>query len=687
MTTARHYRAFISYSHSDERWARWLQRALENYRLPKTLRQQHPDLPARLYPIFRDREELASAHDLSESIQRAMDDSDALIVVCSPAARASHWVNQEIRRFQSSERGQRIFCLLVSGSPDPLAADCAFPAALLADDEGRALHEPLAADATANGDGKRNAMLKIAAGLLGVGVDDLKRRDAQRQARFWSFIALGALLIAALTIGLAIYAFNAKQESELRRQQAEGLIGFMLGDLREKLEPIGKLELLDAIGDQAMAYFATLGKHGTAKEMLARAVALKQIGDVRFNQGELDPALDAFEQALAQTKALYASAPANNDYLFELGQAEFWVGYVAWQRGQLDKAAAAMQRYVEHSEQLARREPENLDYRLEVSYAQSNLGAVASAQSEYPKALEKFKASAAIGQELVDKNPDDVDLAMNLADTVSWIGTTQVNLGNLQAARAEFKRASGIIRPFHEKGSDQRASDYFARLLTLQGDADLNAGAIEEAKTVLQQARAIQKKRIKDDPSNKLLLSSAVKTDLFLLGLQAPGHWDDATHAELARSQHVVDGMLALEPSDGDLLIIQAQLRWLRLLSDLDRIEPADLLQDAENYWQQWLAAVKDKKMTPALQLIEAQLSEAVGRVRALNGKQAEAESLWLASANKLQTLGYMDPSFIAVQRQLAINLRQPGKAAEFSTLLENAGYADPRMQTGTTLP
>ena len=41
------------------------------------------------------------------------------------------------------------------------------------------------------GDGKRNAMLKIAAGLLDVGVDDLKQRDAQRQARFWSFVAIG----------------------------------------------------------------------------------------------------------------------------------------------------------------------------------------------------------------------------------------------------------------------------------------------------------------------------------------------------------------------------------------------------------------------------------------------------------------------------------------------------------------
>ncbi len=332
MTQPRRYKAFISYSHADSAHASWLQRALERYRTPKALRRARPDLPDRLYPIFRDTDELASSTDLSESIRRAMDDSDALIVICSPTARASRWVNEEIRRFRAIGRGDRIFCLIVAGSPDPASTDCAFPDALLRDDGGRVLREPLAADLTAAGDGKRNAMLKIAAGLLEVGVDELKRRDAQRQARFWSLVAAGSLLVTALTIGLALYALHARREAEVRRAQAENLIGFMLGDLRQNLERIGKLELLDSIGNQAMAYFAAIGERGTEKEMLERAKALKQIGDVRFNRGQLEPALLAFRQALAQTRALYDANPGNNDYLFELGQAEFWVGYVAWQR-------------------------------------------------------------------------------------------------------------------------------------------------------------------------------------------------------------------------------------------------------------------------------------------------------------------------------------------------------------------
>src|SRR5258708_9888448 len=66
------YAAFISYSSKDGRFARRLHRALERYGIPAALGKF--DLlggdgkPNRVYPVFRDREELA-AGDLAERIQ------------------------------------------------------------------------------------------------------------------------------------------------------------------------------------------------------------------------------------------------------------------------------------------------------------------------------------------------------------------------------------------------------------------------------------------------------------------------------------------------------------------------------------------------------------------------------------------------------------------------------------------
>jgi hypothetical protein len=126
------YRAFISYSHKDARWARWLHRRLEGYRTPARLRGsvgEFGPLPDRLLPIFRDRDDLASAGNLSPKIEAALADSEALVVICSPDAAHSPWVNEEVRTFKRSGRANRIYCLIVAGEPNAGdARECFAPA-------------------------------------------------------------------------------------------------------------------------------------------------------------------------------------------------------------------------------------------------------------------------------------------------------------------------------------------------------------------------------------------------------------------------------------------------------------------------------------------------------------------------------------------------------------------------------
>ena len=86
------YRAFLSYSHEDKTWADWLHKALERYVVPKRLVGQETiagPIPKRLFPIFRDREELPSSADLGSQIETALRQSLFLIVICSPHAAKS----------------------------------------------------------------------------------------------------------------------------------------------------------------------------------------------------------------------------------------------------------------------------------------------------------------------------------------------------------------------------------------------------------------------------------------------------------------------------------------------------------------------------------------------------------------------------------------------------------------------
>jgi hypothetical protein len=165
------YKAFISYSHQDEPWGRWLQRALEGYRVSRHLVGKDGEfgkIPARISPVFRDREDLSTSTDLTHSISREMSQSETLVVICSPAAARSRWVNEEIRYFQSLGRGDRVYALIVDGEPgaaDP-EQDC-FPAALVMQEDG-SRGEPLAADVRKWADGKLLAKLKLISAILGI---------------------------------------------------------------------------------------------------------------------------------------------------------------------------------------------------------------------------------------------------------------------------------------------------------------------------------------------------------------------------------------------------------------------------------------------------------------------------------------------------------------------------------------
>ncbi len=101
------YYAFISYSHKDQKWAEWLQRKLESYRLPVKIRQESEGrLPKQIRPVFRDQTDI-SLGSVMHSLRTELQDSRFLIVICSPNSANSEWVNKEIRHFRSMGRGDR----------------------------------------------------------------------------------------------------------------------------------------------------------------------------------------------------------------------------------------------------------------------------------------------------------------------------------------------------------------------------------------------------------------------------------------------------------------------------------------------------------------------------------------------------------------------------------------------------
>lgn len=257
------YSAFISYNHRDVKWAQWLHKQLESYRVPKRLLGRDSPfgpIAKRLPPVFRDRDELGASSDLGDAVRAALDQAQNLIVILSPSSAASRWVDEEVRYFITLGRRRNIFCLLVDGSPNTSDAETeCLPSAL----RGNPGEEPLAADPRPTGDGRRHAVLKIVAGLLDLPFDELRQREAARRQRRLATIAIAASAGLVLTSGLAIAAWLARNEAvaqaEIARKRtltAERTVDFVksifaVADPSEaRGETITVREVLDSSADR-----------------------------------------------------------------------------------------------------------------------------------------------------------------------------------------------------------------------------------------------------------------------------------------------------------------------------------------------------------------------------------------------------------------------------------------------------
>jgi tetratricopeptide (TPR) repeat protein len=368
------YRGFISYSHSDAKVATRLHRWLEAYRVPRRLAGRETPfgtVPARLHPIFRDREELPTSADLGSQIQAALAASATLIVVCSPRAATSRWVNEEILAFKRLGRGDRILCLIIGGEPNATdkpgrAEEECFPAALrfhLAPDGTLSdiPAEPIAADLRTVGDGPRDAFLRLAAGLAGVGFDELRQRELQRQVRRALTVSAVSLALLAAMAGLAVAALFARREAVQQRTLALRERDRAEDNFREARDAVDRFytkvaeeDLLRAEGlqplrqnllEQALEYYRRfLKQRGNDPDFASDAAVVQgNVASILADVGDPADALVAAEQATKVFETILAAIPTDPRITGRLAGA---LAVQAVVLDRLDRTEEALQKHV-----------------------------------------------------------------------------------------------------------------------------------------------------------------------------------------------------------------------------------------------------------------------------------------------------------------------------------------------------
>ena len=684
------YRAFISYSHQDKSWADWLHKALETYAIPQRLVGKSTAagvIPKRLAPIFRDRDELASATDLGRKVNEALAQSANLVVICSPRSAASPWVNEEVLAFKRLGRSERMFCLIVDGEPDASdlpgreAEECFAPALrfqLDPDGQPTTQHaEPIAADARSGKDGKGNAKLKLIAGLLDIDFDRLKQRELRRRNRRLAAVTSMALVLMALTTTLGVFALISRHDARRRQAQAEDILSFMLGDLRGKLATVGRLDLMVAVDDKATAYFGTLQPRDLNEHALEQqARLLTGIGQVRLDQGHVDQAMLAFRDSNARSSELLRRQPGNGQRLFDRAQAEYWIGFAFWRQGQLDNAETWLRRYRDSALKLAAMDRTNFAWQREVAYGQENLATLDLARGRNKQAEHIFHDAYELYLGWMKTHPHDTGLRDEAANIASYLGSLAMQDGRLTEARARYTEQVEDLTANRaaEPNNAQWTSEWpDARLFLVEAQAE--TGDAADARRGAADATALGETLAKQDPTNKTWQLQLGKGYWWLARLDSRVAPDEASSEALA-AERIFAASHAAELKDSLALhwlakaqVLLGELAWRRGES----AEATTWLSRANAELAPALATQQNKN---AYRLLPPELHLFLGDVAAQRGDDAAARAAWSVAEQQLRE-GTNPPTFDHLDLLVRVLLAQHRDAAASPYLerLKASGY------------
>ncbi|WP_158628910.1 winged helix-turn-helix domain-containing protein [Dyella choica] len=424
----------------------------------------------------------------------------------------------------------------------------------------------------------------------------VRRVKHAERLRLLVVAAFAALGLVAGSFGLI--AHRASIVAKQRQREAEGLMGYMLGELADKLRPLGKLDLLGGVGSKALYYLRQQRPEDlspAAREQ--QALALQTIAEVARAHGNSDGARDALLQAKTLLDSNLAQHLESSALLKDLGADAFWLGQIRLDQGDLDGAERYFRQYLYYSDRMSAREPENVDAWIEVSYARNSLGSVARARGDEAGAAREFEASIQLKRRALTKHPNDRGLRAELADSLSWLASARQANGDLQEALSLYEQEQTELRALQVAAPAEYQWTYrLVAALQLHAELLINMGEDRQAAMELHSAEPLVHALLQHDADNRLWQRTAIKLDLL----------ENMVLDDLGQSQQALSGDLAVATK----------------LSALTRLDPKN------TNWRTLEAATHIKVAESLLQLNHpedalTQLSTALTMMKNVNGTKS----------------------------------------------------------------
>jgi len=486
----------------------------------------------------------------------------------------------------------------------------------------------------------------------------------------------------AAAIAAEARAVAARADAEHRRDQAEGLIEFMIGDLRRKLEPVGRLDILDDVANRTLEYVdglepATL----TASELARNAKAVNQLGEVRVGQGKSPEALALFRRSLVLTAAAVKREPRNPDALLVHGETHYWLANGLRLLGKYDEALVHMREYMKTGDALALLDPKNEKYQLERAYGHSGVGVILEAKGDLKEAAQHYRVSLEVKQLLADRAPGNADAQAELARAFNKVGVNYYRLADLRTSNEYLRREHEIYgslvarEPQQMKWKERLAYSkaYLARGLAMTGET-------EAALALLREELVIETELAERDPANvEWQRATAMTTAGIGLRLVDRGDLEQAIPL-LAAASSKIAAVRRLAPTRASFELDAAYIdgEYGRALAARGDARGSTLLQRALETAER---RRQDSAAPPHLGRIALYLGDALSRTR-----PAAAPAFWQQAARDLPPLaGTTDPAQLATWVRVLSRLQREDEARAILARLRLSGYATEELTINRT--
>jgi serine/threonine-protein kinase len=285
----------------------------------------------------------------------------------------------------------------------------------LADDLRRWLaHEPISARADTSlyvlGRFVRRHRWAVAAGTAGV---------------------LALVTLTTVSVWQAHRAEVAERAAQARRQQAESLLSYLLGEMANQLRPVGRLSLLEGIGQQALQVLGSVdpAEATSTSDLLKRVKALLMLAEVNLQKQRLEAVADALAAGERWLALAQRQSPQDEDVLRQGTQLAFWMGELALEQGRPDVARQHWSRYQVTASQWVSLRPQADEPKLELAHAWGNLGILALRGLDLAEAQRLFDLSLVSSRDLHDRHPEVEDYQKKLNNDLVWALETAVTRG------------------------------------------------------------------------------------------------------------------------------------------------------------------------------------------------------------------------------------------------------------------